>query len=114
DGSQPIGRRIGPVLEARDVRQVLENRSGAPADLKEKAIALAGMILEFDPELPGGRGAARARELLESGAAVKKMDQIIEAQGQSPCSPGPGPLTYDVVSGSDGWIEAIDCARIGR
>jgi thymidine phosphorylase len=114
DGGQPIGRGVGPVLEARDVRAVLENRPDAPDDLKEKSILLAGRILEFDPGLAGGRGAARARELLESGLAAKKMDQIIEAQGSSPCASELGSLTYEVAARTGGWIEGVDCARIGR
>lgn len=114
DGEQPIGRGIGPVLEARDVRAVLENNPHAPFDLRDKSIALAGRVLEFDPKLPGGRGADRARELLESGAAAKKMDAIIEAQGPSPCASVPGTLTYEVAARADGWIEGVDCARIGR
>lgn len=113
DGAQPVGRGVGPVLEARDVRAVLANAPDAPQDLKEKSILLAGRILEFDPALPGGAGERRARELLESGAAARKMDQIIEAQGASPCPPGLGGLTYEVCARADGWIEGVDCARIG-
>ena len=112
DGSQPVGRGVGPMLEARDVRAVLENAPDAPADLREKSIMLAGRILEFDPELRGGAGAARARELLESGAAAHRMDQIIEAQGPAPCVTELGPLAYEVTARSDGWIEAVDCERI--
>ncbi len=114
DGEQPIGRGIGPVLEARDVRAVLENAPDAPSDLRDKSIALAGSVLEFDPDLPGGRGVDRARELLESGAAAKKMDAIIAAQGPSPCAPQLGTLTYEVTARAGGWIEGVDCARIGR
>src|SRR6185437_6231235 len=54
EAAEPIGRGIGPALEARDVRQVLANAPEAPADLREKAIRLAGLVLEFDPELSGG------------------------------------------------------------
>ena len=61
DGSQPIGRGVGPMLEARDVRAVLENAPDAPADLKKKSLMLAGRILEFDPDLRGCAGAVRAR-----------------------------------------------------
>ncbi|MCI3179251.1 thymidine phosphorylase [Caulobacter sp. CCUG 60055] len=112
DGSQPIGRGVGPVLEARDVAAILEGRSGAPAALREKAIRLAGRVLEFDPALDGGRGEARARELLESGAARRKMDEIIEMQGPSPIRRELGSLCYEVVARTSGWIEAVDCRRI--
>ncbi len=112
DGSSPVGRGIGPFLEARDVRSVLENAPDGPTDLKEKSILLAGRILEFDPDLPGGRGPVRARELLESGAAARKMDEIIDAQGPSPCAARLGSLSYEVAARSDGWVDGIDCARI--
>src|SRR5581483_2597105 len=86
---EPIGRGVGPVLEAADVRAVLERAPDAPRDLEDKAVMLAGRLLEFDPELRGGSGAARARELLESGAARAKLEQICAAQGPSPLEPSP-------------------------
>jgi len=112
DGRQPIGRGVGPVLEARDVRAVLQNRADAPVDLREKAIQLAGRLLEQDPELPGGAGEARARELLESGAAHRKMDEIIAAQGASPIRGDLGGLTREVCAPRAGTVTAIDCLRI--
>ena len=72
DGRQPIGHGIGPVLEARDVMAVLDQRPDAPADLREKSLRLAAHLLEYDPQLRGGTGYARARELLDSGAALKQ------------------------------------------
>lgn len=109
---QPIGRGVGPVLEARDVLCVLDNAPGAPADLREKAIVLAGRMLECDPDLRGGQGARRARELLESGAARRKLDQIIEAQGASPLKAVLGGLVHEVRAPADGHVGAIDCLRI--
>ena len=114
DGSAPIGRGVGPVLEARDVQAVLENRPDAPADLREKSIRLATRILEADPAMPGGKAEARARELLESGAAHRKMQQIIEAQGASPLSAGLGPLVHEVTAKKSGFVDQIDCLRIAR
>jgi len=114
DGSQPVGRGIGPWLEARDVLQVLENHDDAPRDLKERAILLAGHVLEFDPALRGGRGIARARELLESGAALAKMRHLMAAQGPPPESAALGSLKQDVVAPRDGVVAAIDCHRLAR
>ncbi|HIP53096.1 MAG TPA: thymidine phosphorylase family protein, partial [Chromatiales bacterium] len=54
DGRQPVGNGIGPVLETRDVMRVLESSPAAPNDLREKALQLAGRILEFDPDVRGG------------------------------------------------------------
>lgn len=114
DGSQPIGRGIGPALEMRDVLAVLRGAHEAPADLMAKSISLAGRLLELDPAVRGGQGEARALELLSSGAALKKMEQIAEAQGPSPVSGAVGALVHEVTATADGWIAGIDCLRIAR
>jgi thymidine phosphorylase len=109
---EPIGRGVGPVLEARDVAAVLENGADAPLDLKEKAIRLAGRVLEFDPGLRGGQGERRARELLESGAAAARMEQICEAQGPPSVPHVVAPLAHEVCAPRSGRVAAIDCLRI--
>jgi thymidine phosphorylase len=114
DGSQPIGRGVGPFLEARDVMAVLRNEAHAPADLRAKALHLAGHVLEFDPALKGGRGEARALELLESGAALKAMKAIIAAQGPPPRPCKAGDLVHEVKAAQSGFVAAIDCFRIAR
>jgi thymidine phosphorylase len=114
DGRQPIGNGIGPVLEAQDVMAVLSNDRGAPADLREKSLQLAARLLEYDPALRGGAGYARARELLDSGAALKQMEKIIDAQGPSIRQRNLGPLTVDVLASADGFVSAIDCLRLNR
>jgi thymidine phosphorylase len=114
DGSQPVGNGIGPVLEARDVMAVLENRADAPLDLRERSLALAGRILEFDPALRGGAGMARARELLASGAALNTMHKIMALQGKPPRDAKLGRLSRDIVADHDGTVGAIDCYRIAR
>ncbi len=114
DGAQPIGRGVGPLLEARDVMAVLANDPDAPAELRDKAISLAARVLDADPALPGGMAQARARELLESGAARAKMDAMIEAQGPSPLMASLGGLVHEVVAPTAGAVEAIDCLRIAN
>jgi thymidine phosphorylase len=114
DGSQPIGRGVGPVLEARDVMAVLDGHPDGPADLREKAIRLAGQVLEADPALPGGAGEARARDLLASGAARAKMAAIIEAQGPSPLSVRLSAQAHEVCATGGGVVQAIDCLRIAN
>jgi thymidine phosphorylase len=114
DGRQPIGDGIGPVLEAQDVMAVLANEKAAPKDLREKSLWLAAHVLEYDPKLRGGAGYARAKELLDSGAALKQMQEIIEAQGPSRSNTDVGSLTADVPAPHDGVVEAIDCLRLNR
>jgi thymidine phosphorylase len=114
DGRQPIGRGIGPVLEAEDVMAVLSNEPGAPVDLREKSLQLAGRLLEWDPDLRGGTGYARARELLESGAALRQMQKIINAQGPSPCRAELGPMSHVVKAETSGVVSGIDCLFLNR
>lgn len=108
DGGQPIGRGIGPVLEVRDVMQVLENDPEAPVDLREKALRLAGRIIEFDPDIRGGFGYSIARDILESGRALAKMHRIIDAQGRQPVRPEPGRLVFEVLADRAGTVVGID------
>ena len=114
DGSEPIGYGIGAALEARDVMKILKNKEDAPEDLKEKALFLAGRILEFDPKLRGGQGYVVAKELLKSGKAFDAMEQIIKSQGKAKDQVQLGHLTRDVVADKDGEVKRIDNAIISR
>ncbi len=78
-GGQPIGHAVGPALEAKEALQTLEG--GGPASLVEKATGLAGMLLEMAGKATKGDGQGLARNILQTGRALKKMKEIIEAQG---------------------------------
>jgi len=114
DGSQPIGRGIGPVLELRDVLYVLDNHADAPDDLREKALRFAGQILAWDPAVGSAeKGRAAAQALLCSGAARRAFARIVQAQGAHEELARPSALTHavraehgGVVSGIDGWTIA--------
>mgnify|MGYP000002161221 FL=1 len=114
DGRQPIGKGIGPVLEARDVMQVLNNDPNAPADLRQKSLLLAGRIIEFDPDVRGGQGYAIARDILESGRAFAKMHEIIKAQGEREIDLQPGKLCYQVCAERDGVVISIDNFQMSK
>jgi len=81
DGTEPVGKGIGPVLEARDVIWALTNNPNAPKDLVKKSLKLTGTLLEFVGKAKKGKGYAMAKELLETGAAYHAMAQIVKAQG---------------------------------
>ncbi|NMB99398.1 MAG: thymidine phosphorylase family protein, partial [Thermoanaerobaculaceae bacterium] len=113
DGSEPIGRGIGPVLEAIDVLKVLKNEKDAPKDLWDKSVELAGRILEFDPKVRGGEGRKIAEEILLSGKAYEKMERIIEAQGRRTLKE-PGPLKREIVAYKNGRINEINNQKIAK
>lgn len=113
DGTQPVGRGIGPVLEARDVLQVLRGEPGAPADLMEKSLDLAGRVIEFHPAVRGGYGRSLAEEILRSGRAYGKLLSIVEAQGARPPME-PGPKTKEAVASRSGRVGAIHNGEIAK
>ncbi|MFB6166148.1 MAG: AMP phosphorylase [Haloarculaceae archaeon] len=75
-GAQPIGRGIGPVLEARDVLAVLDG--DGPADLRAKSERLAQVLLDATDV------AESAAEILASGRALEKFREIVAAQRGDP------------------------------
>ncbi|MBI5077650.1 thymidine phosphorylase [Candidatus Falkowbacteria bacterium] len=78
---EPLGRGIGPALEARDVLRVLQQHKFRPLDLENKACKLAGDILELKGHCKEGKGFGIAKGQIKNNEAWKKMNQIIIAQG---------------------------------
>ncbi len=113
DGRAPVGRRIGPALEARDVLSVLRCDPGAPTDLRERSVRLAGTLLEIASAAPHGEGVAVAHQVLDDGRAWKKFQAICEAQGGLK-DPPVAPLQHSVVSKVAGDVTAIDNRRLAR
>ncbi|MDR3283199.1 MAG: AMP phosphorylase [Candidatus Methanoplasma sp.] len=104
---QPVGSAVGPILEARECIRIMEGEKH-PSSVIEKACELAGMILEMGGIPNGGE---KAREILASGAALKKFREIVAAQGGKPGISSsdlvPGEFVADVVSPKAGYIHSI-------
>lgn len=92
DGNQPVGRGIGPALEAKDVLSVLRCEDNAPKDLVERSLVLAARLLKMaekeepaETELLKSKGDdffyQKAKETLKSGLAYEKFLMICQAQG---------------------------------
>lgn len=113
DGAQPVGRGIGPALEACDVLAVLRREVDAPADLRERALRLAGAVLEYGPGVMPGEGAFLAQEILDDGRAWKKFQAICAAQGGIR-EPPIAAHTHVVVAPQRGRVTAIDNRRLAR
>jgi len=113
DGSAPVGRGIGPALEARDVLAVLRGSAGAPPELAERSVLLAGRLLELGGAADRGRGLALAAKVLADGHAWSKFQEICEAQGgmrEPPVSAWREPVKAQ----RSGCVLAIDNRRLGR
>ena len=114
-GGQPIGATAGPALEAMEALKSMIERKGKKS-LIDKAMTIAGLVLELSGKVPPGRGAEIAREIFESGKTYEKFKEIIEAQGGDPnVKPDDLPIgqhTYTVESPIEGAVTYIDNAAI--
>ena len=108
----PIGRGIGPALEAWDVLRVLRNADDAPADLQERALELAAKVLDFDSTTPG-RNRSSAEYLLRSGAALRKFEAICLAQGGMH-EPPVAAYRFEFLATRDGIVEEIDNRKLAK
>lgn len=113
DGTQPVGRGIGPALEARDILAVLRNEAHAPEDLKERAILLAGEILELSGVTELGEGNNKGRELLESGKAYEKFLSICKAQGGF-SAPQIAKYQHEIKAEHKGVITKVDNRKLAK
>lgn len=113
DGSQPVGRGIGPALEARDVLSVLQNEPSAPQDLRARALQLAGALIELAGKAQPSAGAAMAEHALASGAAWAKFRAICAAQGGMR-QPPKAAQVHPVLSTIAGRVAALDNRRLAK
>ena len=113
DGSQPVGRGIGPALEARDVLMVLQRQADAPADLRDRALHLAGELIELGGRAPSGEGLRLATQVLSSGKAWHKFQAICEAQGGIR-EPPVAHYRHPVLAAAAGQIRSMDNRRLAK
>ncbi|WP_255194253.1 AMP phosphorylase [Natronobeatus ordinarius] len=103
-GTDPTGDGIGPVLEARDVLSVLEG--GGPEPLRLKSIRLSDILLEHCGV------DASATDILDSGRALERFQQIVAAQGGDPDVSvddlEPGSESATIRAGRSGMISRVD------
>ncbi|KXG76828.1 pyrimidine-nucleoside phosphorylase [Thermotalea metallivorans] len=115
---QPLGFAIGNSLEVEEAIQTLKNRG--PEDLKELSITLASYMVFLAKEAPS---IAEARTMvinhLESGKALSKFKEFVQAQGGDPAVVEDTNLlpkaayTREVIALEDGYIQSIQTDNIG-
>lgn len=113
DGTQPVGRGIGPALEARDLLAVLRHQDDAPKDLRERSLLLAAELLEMADLAPAGQGLAKAEKVLDSGQALEQFMAICQAQGGF-SEPRQAPYQFNWISPEGGQVVSMDNRQISQ
>jgi pyrimidine-nucleoside phosphorylase len=118
DMDQPLGRAIGNALEVEECIEVLNGRG--PQDLRELCRELGAWMF-----VVGGRAVAveegkkLAEELIASGAAREKFEEMIRLQGgDARVVDEPRRLPHarrqeTVMAARSGYITAIRCEQVG-
>jgi acetylornithine deacetylase/succinyl-diaminopimelate desuccinylase-like protein len=113
DGTEPVGHAFGPALEAKVALETLEGKRFD--NLGEKACELAGLLLELCGKSPAKKGMTLAKNLLKSGKASKKMQEILKAQNGRVFKSEQvkeAKLKETVLSDADGEITSISVRRL--
>ena len=97
--------------------RVLERSSLAPLDLREKALYLAGQLLELCGKAEIGEGIEMARKVLDSGDALTKFLEIVRLQGGKEISSNDisvGKFSKTFYSNKSGRITFVNDDEIAR
>ena len=118
DMDQPLGRAVGNALEVREAIDTLMGRG--PEDFTQLCLALGSRMLVAGGRAAGVREAEQMlREALENGSALKKLAELVEAQGgdsravYEPDRLPEAKILLPVTAGQDGYINRIQCDEVG-
>ncbi|HWG89482.1 MAG TPA: AMP phosphorylase [Candidatus Thermoplasmatota archaeon] len=108
-GGQPVGKTVGCALEANEALAALRGLETAPRSLIEKSCSIAGIALEMGGVVGRGKGKQRAEEILKSGEALQKFEEIVRAQGgEVPKGDVPvGKYHESLVAADGGYVSGI-------
>ncbi len=118
DMDQPLGHAVGNALEVKEAISVL--RGEKEGDLLELCLTLGGLMLT-EAGMAADLEAARALllESIRSGAALRKLAEMVEAQGgdsrpvfQPELLPK-APVQLPVYAGRSGTVSRIQAEKVG-
>lgn len=117
---QPLGYTVGNSLEVREAIAVLSGDTERSTDLKELTLELTAEMLVLSGLSDGHtHGLRLARKAIESGKALERFGELIEAQGGNPRIVDnigllpQSPHTTVVTAPDEGWIMCLDARLIG-
>ncbi len=117
DGKEPVGHGVGPVLEARDVLWLFERDERRPKDLEEKALHMAAELVKLASGKSLKESYKECKEVLDSGIAHHKLEQIIKAQKGTITNSKQiklSKITKDIIAKKSGTVKHVDNKKISR
>ncbi len=105
---QPLGRAVGPALEAREAIENLMNPT--ESDLISKVTGLVGILISRIEKISFKEGRNRALNALKSGSSYSKFIEIANAQGAKVLDPKKihiGKYKFHVKSNKNGYLNYI-------
>lgn len=118
DMDQPLGHAVGNAVEVREAVATL--RGEGPGDVTELCLALGAEMLRLggkvrDPE----EGRQLLRQRLQDGGGLRKLQEMVQAQGGDPSVVDnnglpQAPVTWEVRSEDEGYVQAVDAEALGR
>lgn len=120
DMNQPLGRFVGNALEVEECVAIMkrEGLRDRPlkdfADCEELSVELAGHMLWMGGKAASPKaGTKRAYEILNSGQALAKFEELVRLQGGNLAALPRAQAKKDVVATVDGVVQAIDTEQVG-
>ncbi len=117
DMDTPLGNNIGNALEVKEAISVL--RGEYNGDLRVVCEALASNMIELSLGFDSSECEKLVKDAIDSGKAYDKFKEWISEQGgdiaqveDADLLPS-APITYDIVSSEEGYIESMDAEEVG-
>lgn len=115
---QPLGRAVGNTIEVLEAVDTLAGRG--PADLTELCLALGSQMVRLGkPGTSEEEARAQVADALQSGRALRKLEELVAAQGgdpawlHAPAEAGLAPVRLTVPAPAAGFVAAIDAEAVG-
>jgi pyrimidine-nucleoside phosphorylase len=112
DMNQPLGRTAGNALEVEESIAAL--RGNGPTDLMEVTLTLgAELLISTGMETNSEPAIRRLQEVINSGKAFGKFEEMVAAQGGDLNIPRPVAPPHDVAADRPGFVRSIDTEALG-
>ena len=115
---QPLGTHVGNALEVKEAIDILAGR--AEGDLLEVSLSLGGYMLQLAGIVQThDEGMENMRKAIASGAGLRKLKQMIAAQGGNPavCDDvsllPQAAVIRPVFCGKSGWVQRMNTMALG-